>query len=417
LRSDGEPDSVARWLVFLRPRGFLVSEFERSRSSVPPFVPPVRPDAFVSDADLESPAFREPSFVREGLPAGFRMRHDAHYVDQLTSRAPGPHVRAIPIADIDSPRTDPGGDVAALAKSIQKLGILQPLLVRPRAGRFELIAGVRRLQAAAEAGLTEVPCLVHQVDDVRARAIAEADNIQGAAALPVVPAIEPAAPAPAAVISGFTTPGLHELGQSFDAIGSCLHLLGEREAALRDRVALDLVRTEVHRASRLVQGLRLLAESPTLAEVSVSLPSALDAVVESFASERRLSGVSIVVAPADAAHRVHADPECLALGLSGALSGMLALVQQARTPSLAVKVMASGSGSSVLLEIEQKSVTVPAWMIGRFFDAQWTDRPGGFQAAIELAAARRAIELHHGGIDLVAGDRTGARLVIALPAE
>ena len=55
----------------------------------------------------------------------------------------------------------------ALVKSIQKLGVLQPLLVRPRAGRFELIAGARRLAAAAAAALTEVPCLVHQADDLQ----------------------------------------------------------------------------------------------------------------------------------------------------------------------------------------------------------------------------------------------------------
>ena len=70
-----------------------MSEFERTRSAVPPFVPSARPDAFVPDEDLEAPAF-----TREGLPAGFRMRHDAHYVDQLTSRTIGPQVRLIPSA-------------------------------------------------------------------------------------------------------------------------------------------------------------------------------------------------------------------------------------------------------------------------------------------------------------------------------
>ena len=78
-------------------------------------------------------------------------------------------------------------DLGALSRSIGKYGILQPLLVRPRAGRFELIAGVRRLAAAAVAGLTEVPCLVHQVDDTRARALAESDNLR---------ATEPAVPRP-----------------------------------------------------------------------------------------------------------------------------------------------------------------------------------------------------------------------------
>jgi len=390
-----------------------VSEFERTRSAVPPFVSSARPDAFVPDEELEAPAFGEPAFAREGLPAGFRMRHDAHYVDQLTSRTTGPQVRLIPIGDIDVAKAGEARDLAPLVKSIQKFGVLQPLLVRPRGGRFELIAGARRLAAAATAALTEVPCMVHQVDDLRARALADAENLRGVEL--------PAPAAPVAIASADASPsqpatGLQELGQSFGAIGSCLHLLAERDTVLRDRVALDLVRTEVHRAARLVQGLRLLAQDPALSETGVSLVSAFDQVAEGFLPERRLSGVSLTIEPADGAHRVHADPEWLAAGLAGAFGGMLALVQTARSASLSVKVSSSASGSSVVLQIEQSGVTVPAWAIGRFFDAEWTDRPGGFQAAVELAAARRVAELHHGGLELVAGDRSGCKLVLVLPA-
>jgi hypothetical protein len=343
------------------------------------------------------------------------MRHDAHYVDQLTSRTTGPQVRLIPIGDIDVARPGEVRDLAPLVKSIQKSGVLQPLLVRPRAGRFELIAGARRLAAAAAAALTEVPCMVHQVDDLRARALAEAENLHGAElSAPVVPLA--IAPVSATARPSQPAAGLQELGQSFGTIGSCLHLLAERDTALRDRVALDLVRTEVHRAGRLVQGLRLLAQDPPLSETAVSLVSAFDQVAEGFLPERRLSGVSLTIEPSDGAHRVHGDPEWLAAGLSGALGGMLALVQTARSASLAVKISSSASGSSVVLQIEQSGVTVPAWSIGRFFDTEWTDRPGGFQAAIELAAARRVAELHHGGLEIVAGDRSGCKLVLVLPA-
>jgi hypothetical protein len=394
-----------------------VSEFERTRSAVPPFVPSARPDAFVPDEDSAAAAFPDPAFVREGLPAGFRMRHDAHYVDQLTSRTPAPQVRFIPIGDIDAAKPGDARDLAPLVRSIQKFGVLQPVLVRPRAGRFELIAGARRLAAAATAALTEVPCMVHQVDDLKARALAEAENI-GAAVDPRAPAAPVAiAPVPPAPTPSHATAGLQELSQSFGAIGSCLHLLAERDTALRDRVALDLVRTEVHRASRLVQGLRLLAQDPTLSETGVSLVTALDQVAEGFVPERRLSGVSLTIEPADGAHRVHADPEWLAMGLSCALGGMLAFVQTARSASLTVKISSSSSGSSVMLQIAQSGVTVPAWAIGRFFDTEWTERPGGFQAAVELAAARRVAELHHGGLELVTGDRGGCKLVLVLPAE
>ena len=56
--------------------------------------------------------------------------------------------------------------LADLAASVGQLGILQPLLVRPGiAGRYELIAGERRLRAARAAGLAEVPVVVVETDD------------------------------------------------------------------------------------------------------------------------------------------------------------------------------------------------------------------------------------------------------------
>ena len=52
-----------------------------------------------------------------------------------------------------------------LAASIKELGVLQPVLVREKAGGYELIAGERRLRAARRAGLTEVPVMVVEADD------------------------------------------------------------------------------------------------------------------------------------------------------------------------------------------------------------------------------------------------------------
>jgi hypothetical protein len=58
---------------------------------------------------------------------------------------------------------------------------------------------------------------------------------------------------------------------------------------------------------------------------------------------------------------------------------------------------------------------VPAWALGRLFDDTWIDRPGGRQAAVEFAAARRVVELHHGGIEVLTGERGGCRVVVVLP--
>lgn len=66
-----------------------------------------------------------------------------------------------------------------LIKSIKEHGILEPLLVRPRAeGGYELVAGERRLRAARELKLTEVPIVVRELDERQALQVALIENLQ-----------------------------------------------------------------------------------------------------------------------------------------------------------------------------------------------------------------------------------------------
>ena len=65
-----------------------------------------------------------------------------------------------------------------LRDSIAQHGVLQPLTVRQKGERFELIAGERRLRAARMAGLTEVPCILMDVDMESSGVIALIENIQ-----------------------------------------------------------------------------------------------------------------------------------------------------------------------------------------------------------------------------------------------
>ena len=96
----------------------------------------------------------------------------------------GPRVTLVPPAAIapnpDQPRRyfDPEG-LAELADSIRVHGILQPLSVRRKGGgRYELIAGERRLRAAVLCGLQEVPCLVMDVDRPDACLLSLIENLQ-----------------------------------------------------------------------------------------------------------------------------------------------------------------------------------------------------------------------------------------------
>jgi ParB family chromosome partitioning protein len=65
-----------------------------------------------------------------------------------------------------------------LARSIKASGIIQPLVVRPVGGRYQLIAGERRWRAAQRAGLTKVSAIIRQVSDELALEMTLVENIQ-----------------------------------------------------------------------------------------------------------------------------------------------------------------------------------------------------------------------------------------------
>lgn len=89
----------------------------------------------------------------------------------------------VPVNEIDPNPNQPrrafdGERLAALAESIAQYGVLSPITVRLRYGRYELIAGERRLRAARLAGLARVPCLVLDVDLEESGLLAMVENLQ-----------------------------------------------------------------------------------------------------------------------------------------------------------------------------------------------------------------------------------------------
>ncbi len=94
----------------------------------------------------------------------------------------GPGLTDLLVADIEpnphQPRSQFDEDsLAALAASIRELGVLQPVLVRPVDGRFELIAGERRWRAARRAGLDRIPAVVRAIDDSTSLEQAVVENL------------------------------------------------------------------------------------------------------------------------------------------------------------------------------------------------------------------------------------------------
>ena len=118
---------------------------------------------------------------RRGLPSAVKMRHDQHYVEALAASAGVPLGRVVPIDQIDPNPDQPRqvmGDLSELMASIAEKGIIEPLIVRQRRGRFQIVAGERRYQAAVRLALAEVPVVIRDVADDEMIEIALIENLQ-----------------------------------------------------------------------------------------------------------------------------------------------------------------------------------------------------------------------------------------------
>ena len=118
---------------------------------------------------------------RRGLPTTARMRHDAHFVEELASQHTNAIGRSIPVAAIRPNPEQPRKTFERLDEliaSIRRVGVLQPLLVRRVGVEYQIVSGERRYRAARAAGLREVPCIVLELDDARTLEVALIENLQ-----------------------------------------------------------------------------------------------------------------------------------------------------------------------------------------------------------------------------------------------
>jgi ParB family chromosome partitioning protein len=118
---------------------------------------------------------------KRGLPLTLKMRHDSHYVEALASSAGSPIGRLVPIDRVDPNPEQPRqvmGDLSELMASIAEKGVIEPLVVRQRGNRYQIVAGERRYQAAVQLGLRELPVVIREVDDNEMVEVALVENIQ-----------------------------------------------------------------------------------------------------------------------------------------------------------------------------------------------------------------------------------------------
>lgn len=109
---------------------------------------------------------------------------DALLVDNSIENTSSSSAVKLKLNDIEPNKNQPRKNfddeaLAELSASIEKHGIIQPLLVRPlTGGTYQLVAGERRWRAARMAGLTEVPVVIRELSDEDASALALIENLQ-----------------------------------------------------------------------------------------------------------------------------------------------------------------------------------------------------------------------------------------------
>lgn len=206
-----------------------------------------------------------------------------------------------------------------------------------------------------------------------------------------------------------------ELGQNLDTLNSCLQLLSERGKSLRERAALELMRAEARRIAWLVEGLNLLTAEPLVARRELRAGPLLEQVVSVLEPELRLLGVDLSLEIGEPGFTVRADERLLSLGFAGAIRSVLAVFHSTNGGRLDVRLKVAGSGPCQLLEVSQDLVTLPTSVLSRLFDLTWTDRPGGYPAAVALSVARRVAELHGGSFEVEPAKREGFWLRLGIP--
>jgi ParB family transcriptional regulator, chromosome partitioning protein len=118
---------------------------------------------------------------RSGLPDTIGMRHDTHFVEFISKKASAPLLRLIALDRIEpNPRQARSelGNIEELVTSIKAKGVLEPIIVRPKGDKYEIIAGERRYVASKNAALKDIPCIEMNATDNEAMEISLIENLQ-----------------------------------------------------------------------------------------------------------------------------------------------------------------------------------------------------------------------------------------------
>jgi len=333
---------------------------------------------------------------REGLPASYRMRAERHYVDSITSASGGVPIRLIALSQFDAPPQEPTAQLDPLIKSIRLHGIVQPLLVRKRHSRYEVIAGKRRFAAAAALGLTEVPCVLHQVDDDAAAALGAAENIR----------VTPSGSSLRATVGAQIAEAVARIADDVTRLQTSLAALRTAPQGFERSVTADLLAAQAARTLWLANTAALLASGKCRQGKRRALASIVEDLVRQFEPECRLGGLRFDVG--DAATSTPVDDCFVMVAIGSAIMMTLSLLEEVEQPTVEISTRELASGG-VAVQVVQRHVTASQDIIDRFATrtrSAWMPMIFGLGAmAVEHATAA-----HGGAADLIALDDGGSAI-------
>jgi hypothetical protein len=332
---------------------------------------------------------------REGLPRSYRMRADAHYVDQLETPAQ-PVVRQIAIGQIDCRDLPPADRVASLTKSIGVHGVLHPLRVRKHGARYGLITGRKRLAAAMAAGLNAVPCTLHDVEGSAAAALAAADNLR-----------VDDAPGPAAGEHDAIRPLLAAIVSDLTAIRTSTSLLRTTPmAGLSQRVGADLIESQAIRAGWLVGCMLGTFENNRL----MPLAAILQRVSDGFEAQATLMGLQLEWSTTPAAAVWKLPEDSAAAVVTGAIFATLGCLDGVARPRVEIHADATHP-RALKIEVVQRAVRMPASLEDDFVTRD-SGRAGELIPAVALRMARTIAAAQGATIEVTALPGNGSMLQI-----
>ena len=362
----------------------------------------VRPDLEDPiDSDSSEPIASPQTRQREGLPAHYRMRAERHYVDHLSSTT-GVPVQMIPIGQLSPPPQPHGKDLDALVRSVRAHGIIQPLLVRKERTTYHLIAGKNRLAAAVDAGLTEVPCIVHHVDEAGAAALESAERVRG----------EYGGGPLRASVGAKIADGVKEIADDLSRLRTTLGLLSASPKGFQHAVAVDLVAAQTWRTLWLANVASFLSSGRCPEGRPRPLSAIVDDVLERFEPESRLSRLRFAVR-----HHGHSAPHVsdslVGFALTGAIIVTLSLFEVVADPAVEVHTHSVGD-RGFMLEVVQRHSVVAKDVAARFSNEAMLAPVAG-HVGLGAMALSHVTAAYSGAAELLVTADPGSTLRLTFP--